>query len=65
MNVPNDLKTVLGMDEAQILEAINRCFTDMNSIHLLTGIPIICVGNKVSALVELKMVKLTGNSQIL
>jgi hypothetical protein len=50
------LETLLGGEETQILHAIDRGYTDINSIHLLTGIPLPCIQNKVKALVGLGLI---------
>jgi len=65
VNLPTDLETLLGSEESSILKAINRGLPDVNSIHLLTGIPQDCVERKISALVNMKLVKLTKKGFII
>ncbi|HME52513.1 MAG TPA: hypothetical protein VKM55_09870 [Candidatus Lokiarchaeia archaeon] len=65
MNLPKDLELLLGQEESSILKAINRGLPDVNSIHLLTGIPQDCVERKISALVDMKLVKLTKKGYII
>jgi len=65
LNIPKVLKSILGMEESQMLEVINRGFPDVNSIHLLTGIPIDCIEHKISALMGLKLIKLTDKGYII
>jgi hypothetical protein len=55
------LESLLGSEETQILHAIERGFRDCNSIHLLTGIPLLCVHNKIAALVGLGLIKKEAN----
>jgi len=65
VNLPKDLELLLGQEESSILKAINRGLPDVNSIHLLTGIPQDCVERKISALVDMKLVKLTKKGYII
>ncbi len=51
------LGTLLGAEETQILHAIDSGYSDIDSIHFLTGIPLLCIKNKVKALVGLGFVK--------
>jgi len=50
---------ILGLEEAQIVKAIDHGLSDINSIHLITGIPVSCIERKVSALADLGIVKFT------
>ena len=54
------IESLLGPEESQILHAIERGFTDINSIHLLTGIPLPCIQNKADALIGLGIVKINA-----
>ncbi len=65
MKIPKDLEILLGSEESQILKAINRGLPDINSIHLLTGIPQDCVERKISALMNMKLVKQTKKGYFL
>ena len=49
------LEAVLGAEETQILDAIDRGYKDIDSIHFLTGIPVPCIRNKIKALAWLSV----------
>ncbi len=51
------LEAVLGAEETQILDAIDRGYKDIDSIHFLTGIPMPCIRNKVKALASLGLIR--------
>jgi hypothetical protein len=56
-----DLAAVLGMEESAIFDAIEKGFTDIESIHFVTGVPVPCIERKVSGLVGIGLVKRTVN----
>lgn len=48
-----ELEACLGDDEVRILVAVGQGCVDMESIHVVTGIPIHCVERKLGALIEI------------
>ncbi len=52
-----DLESVLGAEEAQILQALRVFPGDVEAIHFMTGIPRGCIETKVAALVGLGYVR--------
>ncbi|MEX2682184.1 MAG: response regulator [Candidatus Sigynarchaeota archaeon] len=54
---PVDLDAVLGYEEARLLKAIRAFPGDVDSLHVMTGIPRECIEAKVAALVELGLVR--------
>ncbi len=55
--VPPELVSVFGMEETQLLQALKGDPLDILSLHFMTGIPVVCVTNKIRALVGLGMVR--------
>ncbi len=55
MKLSKEIEALIGSEEATILKVIARGYSDVNSIHLLTGIPMMCIERKISALIELEM----------
>ena len=61
MTMFDDLVAVLGMEEDTIMHAIGRGFKDIESIHFVTGVPMPCIEQKVSALIGIGLVKKTSS----
>ncbi len=51
------MEMMLGLEESQIIRAISEGFSEVESIHFVTGIQVPCIENKVAALEELGWVK--------
>ncbi len=52
-----DIEMMLGLEESQIIRAISEGFGEIESIHYITGIQILCIESKVAALEELGWIK--------
>jgi hypothetical protein len=50
MKLPKNLDMVLGLEDAQVLRAVNYGLRDVDSIHALTGIPRTLVNCKLNVL---------------
>jgi hypothetical protein len=50
MKLPKNLDLVLGLEDAQVLKAVNYGLRDVDSIHALTGIPRTIVNCKLNVL---------------
>ncbi len=55
--VLSEMEMLLGLEESQIIRAISEGFGEIESIHYVTGIPVLCIESKVAALEELGWVK--------
>ncbi len=53
----DQLEQVLGSEEFQILKVVRNGFKDVQSIHLLTGIPVRCIDSKVNALIAIGFIE--------
>nr|MDO8088437.1 response regulator [Candidatus Sigynarchaeum springense] len=51
-----EIEASLGSDEAEIMKAIYQGFGDLESIHLITGIPVPCIERKLGALMAMGLV---------
>jgi predicted transcriptional regulator len=56
--IPSMLASVLGMEETQILEYVQARPSDVQSIHLKTGLPLPSIEGKLRGLVHLGLVRI-------
>jgi len=62
---PEYLSVLLSTEDIQILKAINRGLSDVQSIHLLTGIPVPCIERRLHAYIAFNFVGETENGFVL
>jgi hypothetical protein len=55
MKLPREIEALIGSEEATIFKVVAKGYSDVTSIHLLTGIPIGCVERKLAALAEIEL----------
>ncbi|HME54562.1 MAG TPA: hypothetical protein VKM55_20285 [Candidatus Lokiarchaeia archaeon] len=62
---PDYLNVLLSSEDIQILKAINYGLSDVQSIHLLTGIPTPCIERRMRAYLDFNFVGETMNGYVL
>lgn len=65
MKLPQNLDVVLGLEDAQVLKAVNFGLRDVDSIHAMTGIPRRIVGCKLQVLLGAGLVMQTGEGFVI
>ena len=55
------LEQVLGSEEFLILKVVRDGLKDVQSIHLITGIPKLCIDSKVNALIAIGFLERHGD----
>lgn len=62
---PNYLNVLLSTEDIQILKAINYGLSDVQSIHLMTGIPLPCIERRMHAYLDFNFIGEKANGYVL
>ncbi len=65
MKLPKNIEVVLGLEDAQVLKAVNFGLRDVDSIHAMTGIPRRIVGCKLEVLLGAELITQTAEGFVI